>query len=174
MIMKGQYFSFDAIIASVIFMMAIVMLLGYWYSVKAFLEFQSGDTQREALRIASILFTPGFPDGADCDRMSSLGFAVSWNDRSVRESLLDCASREAGSNPDFLKQEFSSPYNVSINVRYVQEGEGSTTPRNIWIGNSAPSSESEIVKMRRAGTVVRELPSKNITLLATFDIYVYR
>ncbi len=161
--MKGQYFSFDAIIAAVIFMMAIVMLLGYWHSVKSFLEYQSGAVSREAMRVASALFIPAFPEGADCDRMVNIGFSISWNDRRVNETLINCASARTLSEPSWLKEKFSSPYNISMKFSY----DGSDT----WIGGEDPTSESEVVKMRRAATIVKETGE---TALATVDIYLYR
>jgi len=158
--MKGQYFSFDAIIAAVIFMMAIVMLLGYWHSVKSFLEYQSGAVSREAMRVASALFVPAFPEGSDCDRMVNLGFSVSWNDRRVNESVIACSAAQ----PNYwLKEKFSSPYNISMKFNY----DGSDT----WIGAEDPGSDSEVVKMRRAATIVKETGE---TALATVDIYLYR
>ena len=158
--MKGQYFSFDAIIAAVIFMMAIVMLLGYWHSVKSFLEYQSGAVSREALRVAASLFIPAFPEGADCGRMVNLGFATSWNDRRVNETVITCSAAQ----PDYwLKEKFSSPYNISMKFNY----DGNDT----WIGPEDPASEYEVAKMRRAATVVKETGE---TSLATIDIYLYR
>jgi len=158
--MKGQYFSFDAIIAAVIFMMAIVMLLGYWHSVKSFLEYQSGAVSREAMRVASALFVPAFPEGSDCDHMVNLGFSVSWNDRRVNETVIACSAAQ----PNYwLKEKFSSPYNVSMKFNY----DGTDT----WIGAEDPESDSEVVKMRRAATIVKETGE---TSLATIDIYLYR
>ncbi len=49
--MKGQYFSFDAIIASVIFVMALVALLSYWHSVKSYLDSQNDEISKEAIQI---------------------------------------------------------------------------------------------------------------------------
>jgi len=158
--MKGQYFSFDAIIAAVIFMMAIVMLLGYWHSVKSFLEYQSGAVSREAMRVASALFVPAFPEGSDCSRMVNLGFSISWNDRRVNESIISCSAAQPS---NWLKEKFSSPYNVSMKFNY----DGSDT----WIGEADPESDSEVVKMRRAATIVKETGE---TALATVDIYLYR
>ena len=160
---KGQYFSFDAIIASVIFMMAVVMMLGYWHSVKTFLEFQSGDTTKEAMRISSVLFSPSFPQGVDCTVMKTVGFANSWDDKRINESVLTCASTKVPTN--WLKTELTSAYNVTIKVTYL----GDDTPKYV-IGAAEPFSNTEIVKMRRAGTVVT--PTGSVP--ATFDIYVYR
>ncbi len=56
---KGQYFSFDAIVSVVIFVMAITILLSHWYSLKTKMNEQTTYLQDEALRISEILLGPG-------------------------------------------------------------------------------------------------------------------
>ncbi|MFH1222148.1 MAG: hypothetical protein V1492_03625 [Candidatus Micrarchaeota archaeon] len=158
---KGQYFSFDAIIASVIFMMAVMMMLGYWHSVKTFLEFQSGDTTKEAMRISSLLFSPSFPQGVGCNLMQTVGFANSWEDKRINQSVIDCMDTQPAS---WLKQRLTSAYNVTIKVNYI-----GPTPSEVIIGDE-PASNTEVVKIRRVGTVVTDAGP----VPATFDIYVYR
>jgi len=160
---KGQYFSFDAIIAAVIFLMAVVLLLGYWHSIKTFLDYQTSDVMKENLRIASLLFVP--PEGAlTCDGLESLGFAISWYDRRVDQNVIDAASSCA--TGDWLKLKLATPYSVAIKVTYLDDGS------DVLIGELPAEDETgEVVNMRRAASVVR---SDGTTRLAAFDIYVYR
>ncbi|NYZ77466.1 hypothetical protein H0O02_04095 [Candidatus Micrarchaeota archaeon] len=160
---KGQYFSFDAIIASVIFMMALVLLLSYWHSVKVFLDYQTSDVIKESMRIASLLFVPAYPEGVGCGSIQNLGFAVSWEDKRVDKELLACAYALSGAE---LKEKLGTPYNVSITVTYLDDG--------TWfmIGNLVPSDAREVVNMRRAATVYGA--SDESTRLATVDVSVYR
>lgn len=159
---KGQYFSFDAIIASVIFIMAIVLLLSYWHSVKVFLDYQTSDVAKETMKVASLLFVPSFPEGADCSGIENLGFAQSWEDKRLRGELLDC-SRTQGTG--WLKEKLGIPYNVSIRVTHLDD--------NSWyyIGDDIPSDAGEAVNMRRAAAIVNPDGS---TRLATIDITLYR
>jgi hypothetical protein len=143
--------------------MAITMLLGYWSSVKSFLEYQSGATSREAMRISSLLFAPSFPEGAPCDTMKSLGFAISTSDRRISSATITCMETQA-KDELWLKEKLATPYNVSIKVTYP------ATSGVTWIGPADPKSNTEVVKMRRAGTIV----DGSTTQLATFDVYVYR
>ncbi len=160
---KGQYFSFDAIIAAVIFLMAVVLLLSYWHSIKTFLDYQTSDVMKENLRIASLLFVP--PDGSlTCDGLENLGFAISWDDRRVDQDAIDVAGSCA--TGDWLKLKFSSPYEIAIKVTYLDDGS------DVLIGELPESEETgEVVNMRRAASVVRD---DGTTRLAYFDIYVYR
>jgi hypothetical protein len=164
-VMKGQYFSFDAIIASVIFLMAIVLLLSYWHSIKTFLDYQTSDVMRESMRIASLLFVP--PDGSlSCTGVNELGFALSWDDRRVDQSAIDVASGCAAAESEWLKLRLSTPHEVYIKVNYLD----GTSP--VDIGEEPdPDSVGEVANMRRAAAVVQ---SDGTTKLATFDIYIYR
>lgn len=158
---KGQYFSFDAIIATVIFMMAIVLLLSYWHSVKLFLDYQTSDVSKETMRVASLLFVPAFPEGAGCSGVENLGFAVSWEDKRVREDLLECARGDSG----WFSAKLGSQYNMSIKVTDVDDGSW------YYLGGDVPSDATEVSNMRRAATVVHD---DGTTSLAVFDISVYR
>ncbi|MEM3422183.1 MAG: hypothetical protein QXF35_00295 [Candidatus Bilamarchaeaceae archaeon] len=150
MFRKGQYFSFDAIIASVIFMMAVVMLLSYWHSVRTFLEFQGGDMTKEAMRISATLFSP-YPSG----------IIISSSDRRVNASFMNALP----TNTENLKSKFATPYNMQLVVTEVVGG--STLKK---FGDNPPQN-TEVVKIRRIGSIV---DSNGKTTIATFDIYLYR
>lgn len=167
MFRKGQYFSFDAIIASVIFMIAVVMLLSYWHSVKTFLEYQSGDMSREAMRIAAMLLSPPSPSyalGKNCGSMQSIGLVNSFVDKTINESTLECLQQQ---NSNFLKSKFATPYNVAISVTKAGSSKASYTIGTI--DTSKPSSE--IVKIRRIATLVDDAGK---TSIATIDVYLYK
>jgi len=170
MFRKGQYFSFDAIIASVIFMIAVVMLLSYWHSVKTFLEYQSGDMSREAMRIAAMLLSPPSPSyalGNKCGSMQSIGLVNSFVDKTINESTLECLQQQ---NSTFLKSKFATPYNVAISVTKVAKAGSSKPDYTIGtIDTSKPSSE--IVKIRRIATLVDHAGK---TSIATIDVYLYK
>lgn len=157
---KGQYFSFDAIIATVIFIMAIVLLLSYWHSVKLFLDYQTSDVSKETMRIASLLFIPAFPEGADCSGIENIGFANTWEDKRIRNDLLECAR----SDSSWLNGKIGSPYNISIRVTNVNDGSF------YYIGDTIPAEASEVSNMRRAATILYD---DGNTSLAIFDISVY-
>ena len=59
--MKGQYFSFDAIIATVIMVLAFSSLVAYWYGAQAVVESRTYSRLADANRIAESLLSPGSP-----------------------------------------------------------------------------------------------------------------
>ncbi len=163
--MKGQYFSFDAIIAAVIFIMALVALLSYWHSVKSYLDYQTDPLSQDAVRISNLLFTPPSPSPL-CDKMSRLGFALGWEDRRINSSIIDCASSLAVSKPDWLKQELGTPYEVLITVTDLSDN-----PRPpVLIGAPVPQNAQQVVRMRRLATIVQKDGS---TYVAAFDLSLY-
>lgn len=163
---KGQYFSFDAIIASVIFVLTLIMLLSYWNSVKAFLDFQVQDMGKEATRISTLLFVP--PMGADCTSYERMGLVNSFSDKRMSEKNLDCLN---GMDSASLRGNLSSLYDVSIVIT------DSYNPNNPYILGNDPTSaqfigsKSEITKLRRVGTIAMDNGENH---MATVDIYVYR
>jgi hypothetical protein len=164
--MKGQYFSFDAIIAAVIFVMALVALLSYWHSVKAYLDYQTDPLSRDAVRISNLLFTPPSPSPV-CSAMSRLGFSLGWEDRRIDSSVITCARDIASSNPAWLKQKLGTPYEVSIKVTELSDPLTTVAV----IGGPVPSDAKEVVRMRRLATVVK--PDGHSTYLAAFDLSMY-
>ncbi len=58
---KGQYFSFDAIVSAVIFVLALALLSNQWYTVNAIQSEMDDELHSEALRISDALMTPGSP-----------------------------------------------------------------------------------------------------------------
>ena len=59
--MRGQYFSFDAVIATVIMVLAFSSLIAYWTGTQKVVEERTSGRLADAGRIAEMLLTPGLP-----------------------------------------------------------------------------------------------------------------
>lgn len=59
--MKGQFFSYDAIVAASIFAILFTLLLVYWTSLRSVVFTQIDDMFRVAIMISDSLLTPGNP-----------------------------------------------------------------------------------------------------------------
>ncbi len=168
--MKGQYFSFDAIIASVIFVLALVALLSYWHSVKSFLDYQNDPLSKEAIRVSNLLLSPSSPDfnsPAACDKITSLGFAMSWSDRRINTSILDCASKQ---DEDWLMGKLGTQYKM-----YVKFTPASDALPKFFVGADPKTQAdpiSEQVNLRRVVTLVDSKTAK--TELASMDLMFYK
>lgn len=162
--MKGQYFSFDAIVASVIFIMAIVALLSYWHTVKSYLDSQNDQISKDALKISGLLFSPAFyPVGSTgfCS-FSRAGFAISWDDRRIDSKMIDCFKN---SDQSYLGEVFETPYSVSIKISKVSDA----GPILIGTIGTDPTDSTNVIRIRRLGTIV----DNGQTLAAIFDITLY-
>ncbi|MBD3210326.1 hypothetical protein GF318_03005 [Candidatus Micrarchaeota archaeon] len=162
--MRGQYFSFDAIIASVIFVLALVALLSYWHSVRSFLDYQNDQLSRDAVRISNLMFTPPEPS-ADCATMERLGFAKGWDDRRVDSSVISCA---ASQDAAWLRNVTGSSYGVYLKITNLANG----TETEIGTDPSTEPDVADVVKLRRLATVV-DSPDDS-TYLASFDLSMYK
>ena len=122
---RGQYFSFDAIIASLIFILTIVSLLSYWYSVHSQLDYQNYEMMKEAVRVSDLAMTPGTwkswqpgPFPSTCDGLvDQLGFATSWEDRRLDATKIVYAQLVC---QDEAKRRFNTAYNISIVIRQIK------------------------------------------------------
>ncbi|MDO8554651.1 MAG: hypothetical protein Q7S22_07625 [Candidatus Micrarchaeota archaeon] len=169
--LKGQYFSFDAIISSVIFILTIVTLLSHWHSVRSALDFQTNENIREAIRVSDLSFTPGYPANERCSTQSQIGFAVSWQDKRLNYTNLElCASTSSNT----LQSNLSSSLKVSIKVEN-QSVLGSDP--YFYIGTNMDdmsdldrSKLKSISKFRRVATAVNRLGEEQMIYL---DFYVY-
>lgn len=65
--MKGQYFSFDAIVATVIMVIAMTSLSSYWFGTQAVVDSRTNPLHADAMRMADSLVSPGVP--ADWDSL---------------------------------------------------------------------------------------------------------
>lgn len=160
--MKGQYFSFDAIIAAVIFVLALMALLSYWYAVKNYLDSQNDELEKEAIRISNLLLSPPYPAGS-CAGMETLGLSMSWTDKRVDQGMLDCTNFADG---EWVKERLATPFDVSINVIRLPD------MRTWRVGEEPGVTTSEVVKMHRFATLVDDVDGS--TQLAVIELKVYR
>lgn len=163
--MKGQYFSFDAIIAAVIFVLALVALLSYWHSVRSFLDYQNDPLTKEAIRVSNLLFAPPSPSSS-CDTMTKFGLARGVDDRRVDASIISCARTKTSA---WLRQGLDTSYNISITITNMADGSFVTIPQAA--AGAAPSAPANRVNIRRLATVVDATDGS--TYLAAVDLSMY-
>jgi len=86
--MKGQYFSFDAIIAAVIFVASISLLTTYWFGVRSIMDARSNDLFGEALRVSDSLLTPGNPADWGVGNAEQIGFTDGYRDNILNNTKI--------------------------------------------------------------------------------------
>jgi len=157
--MKGQYFSFDAIIGASIFILTLVAILSYWYGVSNSIEQQQTVYSKEAIRIADILYSPS---------SVPYGITVNWSDKHIDLSKVESLCTATNANVVL-----GSEYGVAV---HFSDRVGDVVPDDcIWSstisdGVTEYTLANEIYKVRRVGSYV---DSEGNTTLGYVDIYVY-
>ena len=98
--MKGQYFSFDAIIATVIMVLAFSSLVAYWNGAQSLVESRTYGRLADANRIAESLLSPGSPtdwDGKSISDIRQIGIATGFGNE-LNNSKVEKLSEQANSN----------------------------------------------------------------------------
>ncbi len=146
---KGQYFSFDAIVASIIFILTFISLVSYWFSVKSMLESKENELEKQAIRISDFML---------------INLTISHEDKRIMNNTLQTLS---SLNYGQLKNRFNSPYNIFINI--TKQGKNNGMPI-VVLGNAPPPKIRDIAKVRRVFILVNE----TYETPATLDIYLYK
>lgn len=143
---KGQYFSFDAVIASIIFIMAFISFLSYWFSLKSALDSKDEEITKEAARVSDTIMAAQY--------------------KKINASFFTPLE---GMTEDQLRQYFNAPYNISIiaDSAYAPV----STLSVIGDARSGAINATNIAKIRRAFIFTNQSGEE---IPATMDIYLYR
>lgn len=152
--MKGQYFSFDAIVAAIIMIAAFTLLFTHWFSLQYAAESRTLDLQSNAMRIADSLLTPGTPANwetySQLDDVRQIGISQGYSNTLSRPKLLKLA--QYYSNLPHREQVMNllrSPANCSIHVVQTDNPAGVA----YLLGGSPPASASEVAIVHRGGVL---------------------
>ncbi len=156
--MKGQYFSFDAIIGGVIFILTAMALFSYWYGISGTLDQRHEALAKEAFRISEMVLTPIEP-----------GFAMGWRDAHLNYSRLNegrgCQWAESP------QEAFGSGYGVTIYfLEIAPTGDVHEVPGCRWGIRQEDIDSDNIYRFRRAASYA---DSGGNTSLGYVDILVY-
>ncbi len=148
---KGQYFSFDAIMASVIFILALTLLSSHWFSLRAQIDDRSDYLQTEAFRISDALLGPGDPPNWYFDIPHATRVGLSVNSSLPSDLNLDTlqmaqgiiSSDERAYNASRNLLGTGADYWVEVNTTYFDRNY-----QNFTFGRR-PLNPTEIAKVRR-------------------------
>ncbi len=163
--MKGQYLSFDAMVSSIMFILAIVSLLSYWHSVRLTVDNQNEELLKDAFKVSELLLSPGYPFDKDCNDMVEVGFAISSKDKRLNNTKIKCL---AAISKDELNARLGTTNKVFIEIKSY---EGSYSE---MIPNEAPNSDeiANSARVRRIVSILNENGEDEIP--AYLDVLVYQ
>ena len=173
--MKGQYFSFDAVVASVIMVIAVTSLVAYWFGVQSVAESRSSDMYADSLRIAESLLSPGSPSNwtaGDLGSMQQIGLEENSSGE-LNESKITALENWA-----YYPNSTTSPpsnYTAVGNIMratgdyyiWIQQTDGSI---NYSIGRQPLSNATEVVIAHRGAV----LDNGSATIPVRITVYLWR
>jgi len=129
---RGQYFSFDAIVATVIMVIAISSLLAYWIGVQSVVDSRASPLYSDAMRIADSIISPGQPQdwpsslpagGGIGNGVYQLGLSSGFSNR-LNRTKLNAAVERVGSITGPLDAKYSA---------YLEAGRIMRAPSDYYI-----------------------------------------
>ncbi len=154
--MKGQYFSFDAIVATVIMAIAITTLVAYWFGAQSVIDSRSNPMQSDAMRIAESLLSPGVPANwtkYGIEDTYQFGLTDGYSNALVREKLNKLGAL-ASANYTAVGRIMRAPADYYIRIDRVDCG---NCGPEIEIGHADAQAASEVVVAHR-GAVLEGRP----------------
>lgn len=155
--LKGQYFSFDAIVGGTIFILTAIALFSYWNGINSSFDQTHDMLAREAFRISETMLTPVPP-----------GLSIGWRDQHINYSLVEggCGTLLEGPTP---QEAFGSGYLVSVYFDEVSN-RGDVTRICTWGIDEKEVDSQNAYRMRRTVSYMKE---DGNTMLGYFDVLIY-
>ncbi|MFH1306253.1 MAG: hypothetical protein ABIH83_01170 [Candidatus Micrarchaeota archaeon] len=186
--LRGQYFSFDAILASVIFIMALSILMNHWFALRSQMNEDTDYLQSEAHRISDLMLGVGNPSNWYINPSGAMraGFGVenSFPGNLVYQRVprpnIEAASVHLipGQNYDDSRvlMATSAEYYVVMRLAIADPDTFKYPPFpqaiNVEFGNEPPAN-AEIAKVRRVVYVEREIGSEQAQYVGNMTVYTW-
>ncbi|MCS7109251.1 MAG: hypothetical protein NZ903_00440 [Candidatus Micrarchaeota archaeon] len=116
-IKKGQFFSYDAIVAGILFVLLLTLLYNYWNSLRTTISVRIDDASRIALSVSNILLTPGYPMNWNASNFNQIGLAKDYNTIELSEEKVSNLSFLSYTDYSKMKEKLGvGPYDIYITV----------------------------------------------------------
>ncbi len=153
---KGQFFSYDAIIGGVVFLIAMAMLFSYWFGTSPATQKES-DLARETLRLSDMLLTPGSPEDWQTKQLADIkqiGVTASYDANELDDDkfkTLDGTQRPLllSIDSDQIKSKLNFVYEFNVTI----ETDTSFISCFGKCGPRASSNPAELVEVNRVAVL---------------------
>lgn len=126
---KGQVWSYDLIVATTIFVMAMAVLAFFWWSVRTNMSEDKEAIIRESFTVSDVLMSPGIPQNwntlVDLSNQSTwsnvqqFGLAQSWTNSSFSVDKVYKLINMSSVNYSFVQNSIRSPYNFYLQFVFL-------------------------------------------------------
>ena len=149
---KGQYFSFDAMVSVIIFVLAVSLLTSYWFGVRAIMDAQSDDIAKDALRLSDSLIGPGNPttwaEGVAADALPiQVGLCTDYSSDVLNEDKL--VAFRTWSDPNTVNYNETKTRGLRISNDFYVNITDSLDEYHYAAGKAPPAGIKNIIIVRR-------------------------
>ncbi|MEM3455097.1 MAG: hypothetical protein QXT72_00860 [Candidatus Micrarchaeia archaeon] len=114
---KGQFFSYDAIVAGVLFILLLTILYNYWNSLRTAVSVRIDDSSRIALSVSNMLLTPGYPLDWNSTNFNQIGLTEDYNTIKINEAKVSNLTLISYINYELMKERLGvGPYEIYITI----------------------------------------------------------
>ena len=85
---KGQFFSYDAVVAGVLFAVLLSILFVYWTSLRSLVFTQIDDLFITSIEVSNSLLTPGNPAAWTTSTVQQIGITTDYNSMRIDNNKL--------------------------------------------------------------------------------------
>jgi len=129
---KGQFFSYDAIVAGALFAILLTILFVYWSSIRSFIFTQAEDMFRRGVDITDSLLTVGNPVDWTTNDVNKVGLVDEWGSVRINETKLGYLQAMLDPSSDtygMLRSKFgAAPYELYITLNSTSSSEEAGNP----------------------------------------------
>lgn len=157
---KGLYFSFDAVIASVIFILTLISVISYWHSVHTGMKQEDLMLMEEAMRVSDMILLP--------EQGNGFGFADSFNNKTIVLQKISDYTSSVGTDEDQIKADAGTPYNVYIVFDLFKSQEYLKPLGKLDVGEPIPEDAKMIGKFTRIASAYDDFEGNLIVKISVF------
>jgi nitrogen fixation-related uncharacterized protein len=125
---RGQVWSYDLIISSILFVIALAILAFFWWSVRTNMSEDKEAILRESIKVSDVLMTPGIPtnwntlvdlsDQTTWANVQQIGLAESWDNHSLSIGKVYKLFNMSLVNYSIVKNKLRSRYDFYMELKF--------------------------------------------------------
>ncbi len=120
--------SYDLIVGSILFVMAMAILAFFWWSVRTNMSEDKEAIIRESIKVSDVLMSPGIPinwnnlvnlsDQSTWSQVQQIGLAENWDNNSLSLDKVYKLINMSSANYSFVQNRLRSNYNFYIEFKF--------------------------------------------------------
>jgi hypothetical protein len=132
---KGQVWSYDLVVASIIFVLAMAVLSFFWWSVRTNMSEDKEAIIRESFKVSDVLMSPGIPQNwsmlvnpsnpSTWSNVQEIGLAESWTNSSLSVDKVYKLINMSSVNSSLVQNKLRSRYDFYLQFLFLNTSNNS-------------------------------------------------